>query len=359
MAGSSPANLIRQDMIGYTLELRQNSVAVRGYTFFGDTMITVYVDVLVSLNWFVNFFLLLAVSKIGKTPLKFFRNLSASFVLAVSSLTIFLPPLSAVVECGLRIGFAGVGVFIAFGFRSVRTFLKNTGMLFAAAFAYGGIMLGLWYVFHPQTLVIHNGVTYFDVSPIGLIVFTLISYGVLWLLRKNFAKEPTFTPFVTLHIQKENKTITLQAKVDTGLTLEDIYSNHPLILFSPKLSQTLGLISKESFRLLPFETVNGAGLLKSVVVEGVTVCYEGVRVTFPKTCGVLGEQEFHSSFDALVGYDFIERMKREYEDSSNSVANHSGGVLQKKNRLYQRFGNLAAPVKTGRGNAVDGTAEKG
>lgn len=334
-------------------------MAVRGYTFFGDTMITVYVDVLVGLNWFVNFFLLLGVSKIGKTPLKFWRNLLASFVLAVSSLTIFLPPLSALWEGVLRIAFAGLGVVIAFGFRSVGVFLKNTGMLFAAAFAYGGIMLGLWYVFHPENLVIHNGVTYFNISPIALIVFTLISYGVLWFLRKNFGKEPTFEPFVTLHIQKENKTVTLQAKVDTGFTLEDIYTNSPLVLFSPKISQCLGLTSSEAFRLLPYETVNGAGLLPSVTVEGVTACYGKIQVTFPKICGALGEQDFHSSFDALVGYDFIERMEREYEVSSKTLANATGSVCQKKNRLHQRFGNLAAAPKTGRGKAVDGTAERG
>ena len=322
-------------------------------------MITVYVDVLVSLNWFVNFFLLLAVSKIGKTPLKFFRNLLASFVLAVSSLTIFLPPLSAVTEGALRIGFAALGVFIAFGFRSVRVFFKNTGMLFAAAFAYGGIMLGLWYVFHPQTLVIHNGVTYFDISPIALIVFTLISYGVLWLIRKNFAKESAFLPFVTLHIQKENKTVTLQAKVDTGFALEDIYSNHPLILFSPKFSEILGLGSSQGVRLLPYETVNGAGLLQSVTVTGITAGYGDMQVSFPKVCGVLGEKDFHEFFDALVGYDFIERMRGEYEVSSKTLANVSGGVLPKKNRLHQRFGNPAAALKTGRRTKIDGTVETG
>ncbi len=321
-------------------------------------MITVYADVLVGLNWFVNFFLMLGVSKIGKTPLKFPRNLLASFVLAVSSLTIFLPPLSVVGEGVLRITFAGLGVFIAFGFRSVRVFLKNTGILFAAAFVYGGIMLGFWYIFHPQNLVIHNGVTYFNISPIALIVFTLVSYGILWVLRKNFAKEPTFNPYVTLHIQKENKTVTLQAKVDTGFTLEDIYTNNPLILFSPNICKTLHLSAPETFRLLPFETVNGAGLLRSVLVEGVTACYEGMQVDFPKVCGVLGENEFHSSFDALVGYDFIERMKQEYEVSSKSLANHFGGVFPKPNRLHQRFGNLTATPKTGRRKAADGTAEK-
>ncbi len=321
-------------------------------------MITVYVDVLVGLNWFVNFFLLLGVSKIGKVPLKFWRNLLASFVLAVSSLTIFLPPLSAFWEGLLRIAFAGLGVVIAFGFRSVKVFLKNTGMLFAAAFAYGGIMLGLWYVFHPENLVIHNGVTYFNISPIALIGFTLLSYGILWLLRKNFGKEPTFTPYVTLHIQKENRTVTLQAKVDTGFTLEDIYTNNPLVLFSPKISQTLGLATPQNFRLLPYETVNGAGMLQSVSVEGVIACYQGMQVPFPKVCGVLGENDFHGSFDALVGYDFIERMRQEHEVSSKSLANHFGGALPKTNRLHQRFSNLAAPLKTGRRKAVDGTAER-
>ncbi len=321
-------------------------------------MITVYVDVLVGLNWFVNFFLLLGVSKIGKTPLKFWRNLLSSLVLAVSSLTIFLPPLSAVVESLLRVAFAALGILIAFGFRSIRVFLKNTGMLFATAFAYGGIMLGLWYVFHPENLVIHNGVTYFNISPIALIGFTLVSYGILWLLRKNFAKEPTFNPYVTLHIQKENKTVTLQAKVDTGFTLEDIYTNNPLVLFSPNICKMLHLSAPETFRLLPYETVNGAGMLQSVSVEGITACYEGMQVSFPKICGVLGENAFHSSFDALVGYDFIERMRQENEVSSNTFADHSGGVFPKTNRLYQRFGNFTPSLKTGRRKTVNGTAEK-
>ncbi len=323
----------------------------------GETMVTVYVDVLVGLNWFVNYFILLGVSKIGKTPLKFWRNLLSGFVLSLGSLAIFLPPMSFLLEGVFRLFFAAVGVLTAFGFGSLRLFLKNLGMFFAATFAYGGIMLGLWYVFRPENMVIHNSVSYISLSPIMLIVFTLISYGVLRLLRKYFGKESGIPSFVTLHIRENNKTVTLQAKVDTGFVLEDIYSHHPMILISPKISKKLWDQPLQTFRLLPYETVSGEGMLPLVTVKGITACCENKTVFFHQVSVALGEKEFTESFQGLVGYDFIERMTDEYERTSKNLENTSSEDVQKKNRLYQRLGNLTTPFKTGGGTTTDGTVE--
>lgn len=294
-------------------------------------MITIYADVLVGLNWFVNFFLLLSVSKIGKTPLGFARNMIASFVLALGSLSIFLPPFSAVGEVMLRVILAGIGVLLGFGFGSVGRFFKNVGILFAATFAYGGIMLGLWYVFRPEELVIHNGTVYYNLSPVLLIAFTLGAYGILRLLRKNFAKESIVDAPVLIHIQTENKTVGIRAKVDTGFTLEDAYTGYPIVLVTPTVWNKLFRETPSAYRLLPFETVNGAGMLKTVTVKGAFIRYEGNTEIFPLVSVAKGETAFSNQWDALVGYDFIERMKRHetnfYEDHTKIP--HS--VCSKKN----------------------------
>ena len=107
---------------------------------------TVYADVLIFLNMFVNFFILQLTAKICKDGYKIFRMISAALVGALFSLYIFLPKSPFLVEAFFKLVISAVIILICFGFDSIKSLLRRIGIFFATSFLYGGIMLAIWSV---------------------------------------------------------------------------------------------------------------------------------------------------------------------------------------------------------------------
>lgn len=320
-------------------------------------MTTIYVDVLIGLNLFVNFFLLAATSKLTRYPIKTGRNLLASLGLSFPSLLILLPQMGWAAELLLRLVLASCGVAAGFGFPGIRGYLRLLAAFFSASFAFAGIMLGLWYLFHPAGLIINNGMVYLDISPLLLVAATMLSYLILTLLRKNFGKAPALDTSVTLHLQQAGRTLTVQAKLDTGFMLHDLYQDLPIVLLSPACAGRLFTPEEMGYRLIPYETVKGSGLLRSGLCHKVTADYQGRRRVIPTVVVAVGEQEFHDEYKALVGCDFIERMNMEYGKLGNASAGTVVSDYQRPHRLHQRSGGTAAAAEKGTGTDADGTSE--
>ena len=77
-------------------------------------MRTIYVDVLLGLNLFINYFLLLAVSKFLSWEGKRKRFFLAALIGALYSLTILLPELPDILSLIFKLLIAGVLIRIAF-----------------------------------------------------------------------------------------------------------------------------------------------------------------------------------------------------------------------------------------------------
>lgn len=321
-------------------------------------MTTIYVDVLICLNLFVHFFLMLSVAKINRLPLARWRNLLASFALAIASLVVLLPPMAWYAELLYRVVVAGIGVWLGFGFGNIRLFLRNTATFFAVSFAYAGLMIGCWHLFRPNGLVLHNGVVYYNISPLWLVVLTLVAYFVMRLVRKNFRKESGFEPYATVHLTFENRTVSMLSKVDTGFGLQDIYEHHPVMLLSQEGAKQLFGEKIPQYRLLPYQTVKGSGLVASTVLHDITVCYAGCSATLKALTVAVGDEKFHCEFKGLIGYDWLERLEWTNEMAGGVISKTKTVVEKRAYRLHQRPGYLAAAVESRKGNGVDGTAER-
>ena len=78
-------------------------------------MVTIYVDILIILNAFVNFFILLVTAAFCRERPKTLRIAIASFVGALFSLYIFLPSYGFAADMAARILCAAATVFTCFG----------------------------------------------------------------------------------------------------------------------------------------------------------------------------------------------------------------------------------------------------
>ena len=127
----------------------------------------IYVDVLLVVNFFITFLLLLITQKLAKENSKLVRLVLASFAGAAYSLVILFDELDFAVSLLGKLAAACLIVLIAFRRSGLKCFAKNTAIFFFVNFVFVGIMVGLWMIFKPAGIVINNSTVYFDVSALS------------------------------------------------------------------------------------------------------------------------------------------------------------------------------------------------
>ncbi len=260
------------------------------YNCFRVMELIVYADVLVFLNLLINYFLLLAVSKILRKTPKTLRLVLSAFLGALSSLYIFLPPLSIWLEVILKIAVCLIMCATAFGFNGVKAFLKSVGLLFGVTAAYGGIMYAVWLLFSPKGMVINNSVVYFDISLIHLVVFTVLGYVIFSILFKIFSRAAISAKRCDISVFACGNELSLTGIVDTGNSIEDVFSKGEIIICDKKaVSRLFGCEEikgntalKTRYRLLPCSTVSGVDMLQGVRCDKAEIKFQGKVVTLDK-----------------------------------------------------------------------------
>ena len=246
----------------------------------------VYADVLIVLNLFVNFFILQFTCRICKENYRFFRLLSAAFVGALFSLYIFLPPSGMLAETAFRLIISALTILLAFGFDSVKSFFRRIAVFFGVSFLYAGTMMGIWALWKPKQLAINNGIVYVNISPVVLIIATLTSYTILSIIRFFSAKQAFSGKRCTLKITYGERVVKFTALVDTGHSVTDALTNKDVIIIEHETA--LRLIEKipciatavdpeppKGFRLIPYSTVGGHGLLPAFIPDKTELIEKG------------------------------------------------------------------------------------
>lgn len=244
----------------------------------------VYVDVLVITNLIINYFLLHTVSKIMRLKTKRPRLILGAAAGAAYSLVIFLPMLSFTYSSAMKLILSVVIVLITFGFMRERRFFLTIFVFYAVNFAFAGIMFTLWLFFAPPGLMLNNGVVYFDISPLMLILLSTFAYMIIRLFSMLFSHRSPKNLEYDLFIFAENRGVTMKALMDTGNSLMDIFTETPVIIVNieyikkiipESLKSTFkAMLNNDTvshdftvdewgkrFRVIPFSTVSGQGLL--------------------------------------------------------------------------------------------------
>lgn len=238
---------------------------------------TVYVDVLLALNLFVNYFLLLACSKILRREVKRTRVLLGASVGAVYSLIIFAPDLNLFVSVALKLLVSVLITLGTFGYYGIRQFLRSCAALFGVSFIFGGLMLAIYLFAAPNGMMYQNGAVYFDISLLFIVVSTAVCYTVAdilsFILRRNAPENHLYK--IALNLR--GNTIETVALMDTGNSLSDSFTDTPVMLLEYRLAKEIlppewieffgesvtaeSVLPGGGIRLIPFRSVGGSGLL--------------------------------------------------------------------------------------------------
>lgn len=281
-------------------------------------MRTIYIDILVSINLIVNFLLLSAAAFYLHEDAKVKRLILGAAVGAIGSLSILLPVLPFFANTLLKVSVGCACVFCSFGRCRPRQFLKRCAVFLTATFFFGGIMAAVWFLFTPKRLVIKNSVVYLDISPVTLILLSILCYGIFRLCCTISGTTAQSDSSCTLTLKHGESIITVPARIDTGNTLCEPFSQCPVIVIGRRTAEavtpeeitefetvrTLSYRTEISgVRFVPFSSVGGKGLLPCFKADEVFI--DGAKCTKRVYIALCKDEDITGDHRALVPSEIV------------------------------------------------------
>lgn len=225
-----------------------------------------------TVNLFIDFFLLLCTKKILNIRVRLFRLILGAALGGVLSLAALLPVLPFGANLVLSAVTAALIVFVTFGRTNLIGFLKRVAVYFSVSFSFCGVMILLCTTLRPSGMGIYNNVVYFDISPVLLLILTLICYYILRLI-KRFTKSPEAKQICTVEATLGG-TDCFNAVIDTGCDIREPFSGDFAIIAEKEILHNLR-VNDDKMRIIPFESLGGSGFLYGYKLEKLTI--DGVQ----------------------------------------------------------------------------------
>lgn len=244
----------------------------------------VYADVLLAVNLFVNYALLLCSMLILKSNVSRLRVLLGAVIGSLYGLIIFLPELPNIVELAIRLAVSGLIVFATFGYKNIKYFLRCFFVFFAVSFAFGGIMLALWVTVAPVGMVYNNGAVYFNINLPILAVSTVVCFAIVSLIAHFIERKAPKSTVFSVEVLSNGRLIKGTALCDTGNSLRESFSGYPVMIgeFTSLKSilpdevlnyikNPLEISPEGKIRLIPHKTVSGTGIMPAFRPDSVEI----------------------------------------------------------------------------------------
>lgn len=244
--------------------------------------LTVYIDILIILNLYINYFLLRCSALFLRRAVSNRRLFAAALLGSLGSMIILAPALPFYITIPYKILLGAAIVLVAFGKQKIKDFLICELFFLLVGFLFGGILTAVWTLFSPAGMLLNNGVCFFNIPIAALVSFTAGAYFLMKLVKLLSDKHKQ--RFCTVKIMQNHTEITLRGLCDTGCEIRDVFSGKPVIICDfVKAAEILpdeileylsGNTSNiEKIRLIPCRTVSSSAAIpvfkaQSVIVDG-------------------------------------------------------------------------------------------
>lgn len=289
---------------------------------------TIYLDVLICVNLFINYFILLSVTKFLHLKVTRLRLMLAALLGASYSIFILFPPVHIALSLIVKIIMSVTICLAAFGFLDTFRLIKTMIVFYSMNFILCSFIFFIQYLLSPVGIFIKNGIVYFKLSPLLLVVSTIIIYLIIRLSDKFLWKRDLPVESCMVTITYMNKKVSLEAKIDTGNTLREPFSNDPVIVteyteiesilpdemknvfknFSIRICDRNDSLNcyNANFRLIPFSTISENGILPAFKPDKIEILY--LERTFEKDAFVCTcpQKILDEKFKALVSPELVD-----------------------------------------------------
>ncbi|MDE5861046.1 MAG: sigma-E processing peptidase SpoIIGA [Ruminococcus sp.] len=266
-------------------------------------MQTIYIDVLIILNIYVNYFLLRITARITHSPLSFRRCMITAVYGSIYSLLILAPSLNGFINTLIKLIAAVSIVIIAFGFQGKKRLIINTVAFFSANFILAGTVYAVYSWSEPDFMQFNNSYFYIDFSLLLLVLTTAVMYFLVYIAENFMYRTPESTDCYDVIIKYMDTVVTLDGLADTGNSLTDFFSGSPVIVCDRKKFSGIknnGSIPK-GFRILPCSTISDSGFIEVFRPDEVLIknTLSGERKKVDAVIG-LGENSGNAVFNPKI-----------------------------------------------------------
>ncbi len=275
----------------------------------------IYADVLIVINIFITAVLLILTAKFNSMQNKSIRLIIGSVFGGLCSLIILLPSINRFFDILYKLISATVIVLIAFGYIKIKVFFRNIFVLFSLTYTFAGIIFSVWYFFKPQNILINNSTVYFDISVTYLIILTAVIYILITVISSFVKREAISAKKCKVSLYIDEKVLKLNAIIDTGNSLQDIFGKSETITISEKEIKKIcggrSILQKYPirYRILPCKTVTGENILEGIRCDFMEVMVDGEVLNFRNPIAVVSKSNFSEDFDAILNSEILMKLR--------------------------------------------------
>lgn len=200
----------------------------------------IYLDLVMGLNFGVDFLLLLGTNRLAGFPPGYGRSAAASVLGAVYAGACILPGFDFLGNGLWRIIFLGLMGMVAFGFHV--SAWKRTGIFILLSLAMGGMAV--------------------ELKGSSILILSAAAAGIWLLCRIGFGRGVGGREFIPITVSHGDKTASVIALKDTGNNLRDPITGEQVLVFGPEAAGKLLALTREQL-IRPMQTMvenPGAGL---------------------------------------------------------------------------------------------------
>lgn len=264
--------------------------------------LTIYLDVLLLINFCFDFLLLLVVDVILKRKIKIIRLFFASLIGMLSILLIFIKVDSFTLFC-YKFLISLIMSIVAFGYKNIKYTFSNLSFLYMSSIILGGFLYFLKNQFNSSNnlFFVNNQ---FSANYILLIILSPI---VLWIYIKQCKNLKTnynnyYTCIITL---MDDTKIKVSAFMDTGNRLVDPITSKKVVLINNSLIKNDSLLMRYIF--VPYNVVGHHSLLKCIKIKNIYI--KGFGKTNNVLLGLIEDKIDIDGIDAVLNYKLLEELK--------------------------------------------------
>lgn len=231
----------------------------------GEETLILYADVLLFLNFAMDFLCLCATAKVGMRKFVGWRVVLASLLGAIYSL--FAPFVNGAGDfwrISLHLASAGFVCLAAFPFGGWKIFLRTWCVFLLSCGGLGGMVSAAYYIGQRE-------ITAAGVLVTGALCFVpVVLYG-LTCRKKVYEKN------MKIEIEFRGQQVVADLLVDSGNLVTEPFSALPVVILSsavlpPPLNKPLPENSPVPLRAIPIRTETGLGLLYGFIPDRITLC---------------------------------------------------------------------------------------